>query len=232
MHVINVAQLYNEYLDNDKYLNSLRHFLIHFLVFVLQHLSFSPSSLSFKLNSLSIFENSFFFARNNPSISFFQAETSLSIFEEFDIFLLATMEGEEVGPAIGIDLGTTHSCVAVCKHGGVKIIPNDQGYRTTPSYVAFTDYELLVGNEAKNQVAMNPSNTVFGKVSNMTIFSNLFIRKRPRFDVASEIRFVEDCHVKENGYVGFILWFFFFFSASCVFFAFLSDEKRAISMSL
>ncbi|XP_030974891.1 heat shock cognate 70 kDa protein 2-like [Quercus lobata] len=72
------------------------------------------------------------------------------------------MEGEEVGPAIGIDLGTTHSCVAVCKNGGVKIIPNDQGYRTTPSYVAFTDYsEPLVGNEAKNQVAMNPSNTVF-----------------------------------------------------------------------
>nr|XP_023895381.1 heat shock 70 kDa protein 18-like isoform X1 [Quercus suber] len=71
------------------------------------------------------------------------------------------MSGEEVGPAIGIDLGTTHSCVAVCKHGGVKIIPNDQGYSTTPSYVAFTDYELLVGNEAKNQIAMNPSNTVF-----------------------------------------------------------------------
>ncbi|KAK7839390.1 putative mediator of rna polymerase ii transcription subunit 37c [Quercus suber] len=88
------------------------------------------------------------------------------------------MSGEEVGPAIGIDLGTTHSCVAVCKHGGVKIIPNDQGYSTTPSYVAFTDYELLVGNEAKNQIAMNPSNTVFGKVSNMTFFSNLFIRKR------------------------------------------------------
>ena len=85
------------------------------------------------------------------------------------------MEGEEVGPAIGIDLGTTHSCVAVCKHGGVKIIPNDQGYRTTPSYVAFTDYELLVGNEAKNQVAMNPSNTVFGKVSNMTFLKNIYI---------------------------------------------------------
>ena len=215
MHVINVAQLYNEYLYN---LNSLRHFLIHFLVFVLQHLSFSPSSLSFKLNSLSIFENSFFFARNNPSISFFQAETSLSIFEEFDIFLLATMEGEEVGPAIGIDLGTTHSCVAVCKHGGVKIIPNDQGYRTTPSYVAFTDYELLVGNEAKNQVARNPSNTVFGKVSNMTFFL-IYLSENDdgRFDVASEIRFVVDCHVKENGYVGFILWIFFFFGFMCIF---------------
>ena len=77
------------------------------------------------------------------------------------------MEGEEVGPAIGIDLGTTYSCVAVWKNDGVEIIANDQGSRTTPSYVAFTDEECLVGDVAMNQVAMNPSNTVYGKVSNM-----------------------------------------------------------------
>ncbi|KAG0055731.1 70-kilodalton heat shock protein [Gryganskiella cystojenkinii] len=66
-----------------------------------------------------------------------------------------------MGKAVGIDLGTTYSCVAVWQNDRVEIIANDQGNRTTPSYVAFTDTERLIGDAAKNQVAMNPVNTVF-----------------------------------------------------------------------
>jgi len=62
---------------------------------------------------------------------------------------------------VGIDLGTTYSCVGVWQNDRVEIIANDQGNRVTPSYVAFTDSERLIGDAAKNQVAMNPHNTVF-----------------------------------------------------------------------
>jgi heat shock 70kDa protein 1/2/6/8 len=71
------------------------------------------------------------------------------------------------GRAVGIDLGTTYSCVAVWldEQNRVEIIHNEQGNRTTPSFVAFTNDQRLIGDAAKNQAASNPSNTVFGNLS-------------------------------------------------------------------
>ncbi|EFQ35485.1 hsp70-like protein [Colletotrichum graminicola] len=68
---------------------------------------------------------------------------------------------EDYGTVIGIDLGTTYSCVGVMQKGKVEILVNDQGNRITPSYVAFTEEERLVGDAAKNQAAANPQNTIF-----------------------------------------------------------------------
>ena len=75
--------------------------------------------------------------------------------------IIATEEATKLGTIIGIDLGTTYSCVGVYKNGHVEIIANDQGNRITPSWDAFIDTERLIGEAAKNQAAMNPERIVF-----------------------------------------------------------------------
>lgn len=96
------------------------------------------------------------------------------------------------GPVIGIDLGTTYSCVGVFKNGRVEIIPNEFGNRITPSYVAFTDEERLVGESAKNQATVNPKRSVY-------VVKRLIGRNFDDIEVQRDIKWVPYDVVKGKG---------------------------------
>lgn len=123
------------------------------------------NSCSEKLNQLNSLSNT---KKKQRKLSVSDHRVSVCLIDWLFVDMAGKGKGE--GPAIGIDLGTTYSCVGVWRHDRVEIIPNDQGNRTTPSYVAFTDTERLIGDAAKNQVAMNPTNTVFGMLYIIFIF--------------------------------------------------------------
>ncbi|KAI9842888.1 MAG: ATPase with role in protein import into the ER [Thelocarpon superellum] len=101
-------------------------------------------------------------------------------------------KAENYGSVIGIDLGTTYSCVGVMQNGKVEILVNDQGNRITPSYVAFTDEERLVGDAAKNQAAANPKRTIFD-------VKRLIGRKFADKDVQSDMKHFPFNVVKKEG---------------------------------
>lgn len=86
---------------------------------------------------------------------------------------IAREEATKLGTVIGIDLRTAYSCVGVYRNGHVEIIANDQGNRITPSWVAFTDTERLIGEAAKNQAALNPERTIFDEDGMISSFHSV-----------------------------------------------------------
>lgn len=103
-----------------------------------------------------------------------------------------TIEANFKITVIGIDLGTTYSCVGIMKGGKVEILVNDQGNRITPSWVAWNDEERLVGDAAKNQASANPHRTIFD-------IKRLIGRKFAEKDIQKDIKHFPFKVVEKNG---------------------------------
>merc|ERR1719498_1448334 len=108
------------------------------------------------------------------------------------LLALASAEDKIDGPVIGIDLGTTYSCVGIYNNGRVEIIPNDQGNRITPSYVAFTEEERLVGEAAKNHALLEPKRAIF-------VVKRLIGRKFDDAEVQRDIKWLPYNVVSKGG---------------------------------
>ncbi|CAH3163206.1 unnamed protein product [Porites evermanni] len=104
----------------------------------------------------------------------------------------------QLAPAIGIDLGITYSCVGVFQHGKVEIIANDQGNRTTPSYVAFTETERLIGDSAKNQATVWYHGPKIGVQSKGGLKTFLFYPRENGFMVPKKMKKTAEAYLGQD----------------------------------
>ena len=132
------------------------------------------------------------FKTTNMSKAFTALMCFALAFSSLGLVNAASNRKEVDGPVIGIDLGTTYSCVGIFKNGRVEITPNEFGNRITPSFVAFTDEERLVGEAAKNHALLEPKRAIF-------VVKRLIGRKFDDSEVQKDIKWLPYSVVSKGG---------------------------------